>query len=303
MATVRELQGKIKIDGISRPAEPMSRHTSFRVGGPADLYVKPRTADEASRIVSLCAADSVPCFLLGGGTNILVADKGIRGIVIDMTGLDRCEVGGTRVSALGGASISRVSELARDSGLAGLEFAYSLPGSVGGAVWMNARCYDAEMSDILEYVEYVDERGIAHREEIDRSQWSYKLSPFQAGGKMILGAGMRLTPGDPGKIAALMSDHRADRERKGHFLFPCAGSVFKNNRSFGAPTGKIIDSLGLKGRRMGGAQVAPFHGNIIINTDNARARDVESLILAIEEEVERRLGLRLEREVLLVGEW
>ena len=303
VATVRELERKIKIDGISRRAEPMSRHTSFRIGGPADLYLKPRSVEEATRITSVCAADSLPCFLLGGGTNILVADKGIRGIVLDVTGLTGCDVEGTLVSALGGTPVSQVAELARDSGLAGLEFAYSLPGSLGGAVWMNARCYDAQMSDILEYVESIDERGVLHRQEIEPAQWSYKVSPFQSGGRMILRAGMRLAPGDSERIATLMSDHRADRERKGHFLYPCAGSVFKNNRDFGAPTGKIIDSLGLKGRRIGGAQVAPFHGNIIINTGQAMAHEVRSLILAIEEEVESKLGLRLEREVLLVGEW
>jgi UDP-N-acetylmuramate dehydrogenase len=297
------LKGKFKIDGISRAAEPMSGHTSFRIGGPADLYLRPHSVAEAARIASLCAAESLPCFLLGGGTNILVADDGIRGVVLDVSGLDGCEVDGTRVSALSGTPISRVSELARERGLAGLEFAYSLPGSVGGAVWMNARCYDAQMSDVLEYVEFLDDRGVVRRESIDPAQWAYKVSPFQSGGRVILRAGMRLAPGDPGRITALMEDHRADRERKGHFLYPCAGSVFKNNRSFGAPTGKIIDSLGLKGRRIGGAQIAPFHGNIIVNTDQATAREVRDLILIIEQEVERKLGLRLEREVLLVGEW
>ncbi len=280
----------------------MSRHTSFRLGGAADLYLRPRTVEEIARIAGLCKAESLPCFLLGGGTNILVADKGMRGVVLDLGGLSGCEVEGNRVSALGGTAVSQVAEVALEHGLTGLEFAYSLPGSVGGAVWMNARCYDAQMSDILDWVELLDE-GSVHREGVDPSRWSYKVSPFQSGGRVILRAGMRLAPGDRGRISALMEDHRADRERKGHFLYPCAGSVFKNNRDFGAPTGKIIDSLGLKGRRIGGAQIAPFHGNIIINTGQATAGDVRSLILLMEEEVEKRLGLRLEREVLLVGDW
>jgi len=281
----------------------MSGHTSFVIGGPADLYLVPRGVEEAARITAACARDSVPCFLLGGGTNILVADKGIRGVVMDLGSMKGCDAEGTLVSALCGTPISEVAEFARERGLSGLEFAYSLPGSLGGAIWMNARCYDRQMSDVLEYVEFLDERGEAHRERIDPSQWAYKLSPFQSGARVILRAGMRLSPGDRVAISAAMEEHRADRQRKGHFLYPCAGSVFKNNRDFGAPTGKIIDSLGLKGRRIGGAQIAPFHGNIIINTDRATATEVRSLIAMMEEEVRKKLGLRLEREVLLVGEW
>jgi UDP-N-acetylmuramate dehydrogenase len=301
------LTGKIKLDGSARDAEPMKGHTSFRIGGPADLYVAPRSPEEVARIAAWCSEQSVPCFFLGGGTNILVADRGIRGAVVDLGGLSGIEArdvpGGAVVSALSGTPVSEVAEFARDHGLRGMEFAYSLPGSIGGAVWMNARCYDREMSDILEYVEYLDERGVVRRDALDRAEWSYKRSPFQAGGKIILGAGVRLEPGSRSDIDALMRDHRSDRERKGHFLFPCAGSVFKNNRDFGAPTGKLIDSLGLKGRRIGGAQIAPFHGNIIINTGEATAADVLSLMRLMEAEVRARLGFALEREVVLVGDW
>ncbi len=281
----------------------MSRHTSFRIGGPADLYLVPRDPEEAARIAATCARESLPCFLLGGGTNILVADSGIRGVVVDLGLMGGCQAEGPIVSARCGTPVSDVAVFAKERGLSGLEFAYALPGSVGGAVWMNARCYDRQMSDILEYVEFLDEQGVIRHEKISPSQWSYKLSPFQTGARVILKAGMRLARGDPKKIAAEMEEHRADREKKGHFLYPCAGSVFKNNRNFGAPTGKIIDSLGLKGRRVGGAQIAPFHGNIIINTNNATGSEVRSLIAVMEEEAEKRLGLKLEREVLLVGEW
>ena len=303
VATLRELEGKFKIDGVSRRAEPMREHTSFRIGGPADLYLAPRSVEEVARITETCAGESLPCFLLGGGTNILVSDKGIRGVVVDLGRVAGCDVEGTLVSARCGTPISEVAALARDHGLSGLEFAYSLPGSVGGAVWMNARCYDRQMSDILESVEFLDRRGAVRLEKIDAKEWSYKISPFQSGGRVILGAGMRLEHGDAQTISAAMEAHKADRVKKGHFLHPCAGSVFKNNWDFGAPTGKIIDSLGLKGKRIGGAQIAPFHGNIIINIDQATASDVLSLILVMEEEVQKKLGLRLEREVLLVGEW
>ena len=158
-------------------------------------------------------------------------------------------------------------------------------------------------SDVLEYVEYLDGDFSPRRRGIDRAEWGYKLSPFQKGCGVILRAALRLAPGDPAEIEARMREHREDRVNKGHFLFPCAGSVFKNNWAFGAPTGKLIDTLELKGRSIGDAQVAPFHGNIIINGGAATAAEVRALIELVEEEVEKRLGFRLEREILLVGEW
>jgi UDP-N-acetylmuramate dehydrogenase len=311
VATVRELAGKIKAFGELRLQEPMSGHTSFRIGGPADMYVAPATADDAVSAAAVAAREGVPVHLLGGGTNILVADRGIRGLVVDLGRLAGIEETDGLVSALCGTPVSAVSEFALARGLTGMEFAYRLPGSVGGAVWMNARCYERQASDVLEFVETVGINAPAdgappspsRRLAIVADQWGYKRSPLQAGGALILRAGFRLQPGDQARIDAEMKDHAADRERKGHFLHPCAGSVFKNDRRLGAPTGKIIDSLGLKGRRAGGAQVAPFHGNIIINTGGATAADVLFLIELVESEVERHLGLRLEREVLLVGDW
>ena len=293
----------IKVDGRLQEGEILSGHTSFRIGGPADLFAVPDTLEEAVRIAALCARESVPCHVLGGGTNILVSDKGVRGVVMDLTLLSGLRADDTLVTALGGTPVSALAEFALARGLAGMEFAYALPGSVGGAVWMNARCYEREISDVLEFVDYLDADNGEQRLPMRRDEWHYKVSPFQRMRGVILQAGFRLAPGSPRQIEDLMQEHRQDRERKGHFLFPCAGSVFKNNRAFGAPTGVIVDSLGLKGRRIGGAQVAPFHGNIIVNTGGATARDVLSLIELVEDEVQRRRGFPLEREVLLVGDW
>jgi UDP-N-acetylmuramate dehydrogenase len=293
----------IKIGGEIRLDEPMAGHTSFRIGGPADLYALPASADDVRLILDLCARESVPCFILGGGTNILVSDKGIRGAVIDLSRLSGIGVEGTLLTAGAGAPMSDAAEAACGRGLSGMEFACRLPGTVGGAVYMNARCYDREAADVLESVEYLDADLTLRRYSMNRGDWSYKRSPFQAMTATILGACFRLAPGDAARIRAEMTEHGADRERKGHFLFPCAGSVFKNNRAFGAPTGRLIDSLGLKGRRIGGAQVAPFHGNIIINAGGATAEDVRALIECVEREVHGRLGFTLEREVELVGEW
>ncbi len=283
--------------------EPMAGHTSFRIGGPADLYVVPSTEEELVDTLRRCRQGGVPFFLLGGGTNILVADQGIRGVVVDLGRLSRIEPDGEGLAAGCGAEISVVSEAALRMGMSGLEFCYSLPGSVGGAVWMNARCYDREMGDVLRWVDYLDSDGSRRRLTMVPSQWSYKRSPFQDNDWVILRAGMALSPGDPAGIQAAMYGHREDRERKGHFRYPCAGSVFKNNRAFGEPTGKIVDSLGLKGRRIGGAQIAPYHGNIIVNTEDATAAEVRQLIELVEQQVQDRRGLRLEREVLLVGDW
>ena len=296
----------------------MKEHTSFRIGGPADLYAAPRTPEETARACALCKAHGVPILLLGGGSNLLVSDRGIRGAVIDLSGIRAMEVNGSTVSALCGTPISELSELALSHGLSGLEFAYSLPGTVGGALWMNARCYERSISDVLAHADALPLGGSGPKGAAKASpeappepvripfspgQWGYKLSPFQAMDAAILGGCFRLEEGDPARIRRMMREYRADREKKGHFLHPCAGSVFKNDRSFGAPTGKLIDQLGLKGRKAGGAQIAPYHGNIIINLGGASALDVLELIELVENEVERKLGFRLQREVILAGEW
>jgi len=293
-----------KVGVTARLDEPMAPHTSFRIGGPADLYVCPRDAAQAREVLAVCARESVPVFLLGGGTNLLVSDRGIRGAVVDLSRMAGISVRDGVVTAHAGTPVSEVSEAACAHGLSGLEFAYSLPGSVGGAVWMNARCYDAEIGDVLEQVDYLDLATLRrHRYRMRREDWAYKKSPFQDRGRLVLSASLRLKPGDPRQMRGAMQSHREDRERKGHFRYPCAGSLFKNNRAFGAPTGQLVDSLGLKGTRIGDAQVAPYHGNIFINLGAARAVEMRALIELVEAAVRDRLGFQLEREVILAGDW
>ena len=285
----------------------MSRHTTFRIGGPADLFLQPQDPAEASSLFALLASEGVPCFPLGGGANILVADRGIRGAVVDLSGLR----GSRRASGpggepllefLAGTPVSAACEEARRLGLSGLEFLYAMPGSVGGAVWMNARCYSRSVSDVLAGVELAEARGGIRVHAPSPEQFDYKISPFQRMNALILRASFRLQPGDPRAIGQAMQANRADREAKGHFLWPCAGSVWKNNRAFGEPTGRILDSLGLKGLRVGDAAVSDRHANIVVNLGRATAAEVVELMQTVEARVLERRGYRLEREVLLVGE-
>lgn len=316
VASVGKILEKIKLDGFLALEEPMSRHTSFRIGGPAEALVRPSTAEELRRLYTALKAQDVPCFLLGGGANILVADRGIRGVVLDLGSLRGLELlpspgRGTLLEAGAGTPVSEASEFAAASGGSGLEFIYSMPGSVGGAVWMNARCYGHSVCEVLRRVQYLQPDGrvgwlevdAAGQAEAPEGPWGYKRSPFQSQPWAILKAVFALAPGDPQVMQREMRRVRGDRERKGHFQYPSAGSVFKNNRDFGAPTGQIIDALGLKGRSVGAARVSDLHGNIIVNTGGATAREVLALIHLIEQEVERARGFHLEREVLLVGDW
>jgi UDP-N-acetylmuramate dehydrogenase len=285
----------------------MSRHTSFRIGGPADLYLTPENAEQAARAYKLLNNRNIPAFILGAGANILVSDLGIRGAVIDTGGLQGCSwlrsEGPTLLVAGAGTAMSEVSALALEEGLSGLEFIYAMPGSVGGSVWMNARCYGRSLSEVLRRVEYAEPSGQIVTAETQPEQFAYKHSPFQSARCLILSAAFALAPGQPEIMRERMESIEEDRKHKGHFHHPCAGSIFKNDRAFEAPTGKLIDALGLKGRCIGGACVSQLHGNIIVNRGDATADDVHQLIRLLETEVRRAYGFRLEREILLVGQW
>ncbi len=331
MNNLRDILEKINTNPHFRGSvllnEPMKLHTSFKIGGPADIFLIPETAEDIIFLTNLCNDLSLPYFILGAGANILVSDKGIRGIVISLdrfrgVSLQNLYSNGplssaqnhpstedhsfVYIQALAGTPISDVSQAALKEGLTGLEFIYSMPGSTGGAVWMNARCYGKSVSDVLFAVEYLDtskNQTELKQEIVNKEQFGYKLSPFQGKKDLILSATFRLSKGNQKSIKKEMERIKSDRETKGHFLYPCAGSVFKNNRAFGMPTGKIIEKTGLKGYKIGGAQIAPFHANIIINTGKASATDVLKLVELIEEKVFNRFGFELEREIIPVGEW
>ncbi|MDR3174171.1 MAG: UDP-N-acetylmuramate dehydrogenase [Treponema sp.] len=289
--------------------EPMADHTSFRVGGPADLWLRPggdRFPVFTEHLLRRAGEAGIPVFILGGGANIVVSDRGIRGIVLDTGGWKGIRGEGEGLYVRSGTSIEEMTGHAAAAGLSGLEFLAGMPGTLGGALWMNARCYEKSLSDVLvetEVLDMEDGKGETRRMGRRPGDFGYKKSPFQGRRTLILGALLALAGGESGEIRREMEEHIRDRELKGHYLYPSAGSVFKNNRAFGKPTGKIIDELGLLGLRIGDAQVASWHGNIIINLGRAGAADIRSLTDQIAARVKAARGIELEREILFVGDW
>lgn len=286
---------------IDRSLAPL---TSFKTGGAADLLIEPRNADELARALSDIAQQiGVQPFILGGGANIVVSDAGVREPVVRLSRLDEVAISGNRVTAGAGSPISAVAAQAADAGLAGLDFIYAMPGSTAGAVWMNARCYGSEIADILRRVHYVSYDGTSGVYEVDRSDFAYKVSPFQQADRIITAAEFELVPGDRATLWHRMRELEEDRRSKGHFDAPCAGSIFKNNRAFGAPSGALLDQLGVRGRRRGGVRVSPKHANIVINDRSGTAADIRTLVEELAAEAQRVLGIQLEPEVLFVGDW
>jgi UDP-N-acetylmuramate dehydrogenase len=294
--------------------EPMALHPTFKTGGPADLWIKPEAEDFSGwvpRFLEAARGEGIPLFVLGGGANIVAADEGIRGIVLDMGGCrGALSAGAGAFSSAGtserntlsfraGTTMDEAADYAAGRGFSGLEFLAGMPGTIGGGLWMNARCYGREMADAVYKAELLENAAfITHSPQKD--EFAYKKSPYQNRNCVILSVTFTVQEKDPLLIKKEMEEHRNDREAKGHYRFPSAGSVFKNNRAFGKPTGKIIDELGLKGHSAGGAQIAPWHGNIIINRENARSADILELVELTENRVMSELGLKLEREILLI---
>lgn len=286
----------------------MSRHTTFRIGGPADLFVAIRSTDELSQALGALRGSGIPCFILGGGANILVGDRGVRGAVLDLTGMSGIAADSEgRLEALCGTSIDALCEGALALGLEGLENFYGMPGTLGGALFMNARCYETDISDRLLSMRAISAGGEPETLAKEQGQWGYKKSPFQQGGEfsghILLSAGFGLKKGDGVRIASVMRARKLDRIAKGHYRLPCAGSMFKNNRLFGAPTGALLDRLKLRGYRIGDAEVSPWHANIFVNAGQASARDMRKLVETVMEKARAELGIELEPEVLFVGDF
>lgn len=280
--------------------EPMSRHTTFRVGGPADAMFLPASAEQVKAALRAAAAAGVPALVVGNGSNLLVRDGGLRGLVVALgERFARVRVDGNVIAAEAGAGLAQVASAAQGAGLSGLEFASGIPGTLGGGCAMNAGAYGGQLSDVL-----IDAQVLLGGEvrtlTRDAMQMGYRTTlPLREGG-VVLSARFALTPDDPEAILARMKDLNARRRDKQPLNFPSAGSVFK--RPEGHFAGALIEGAGLKGRSVGGARVSEKHAGFIVNAGGATAADVEALIRVVQDEVEAMSGLRLETEVRILGE-
>ena len=281
--------------------EPMSLHTTFQIGGPADILVIPSTAEEIINVLRYCREQKLPLFVFGLGSNILVRDKGIRGVVMKLgQGLKTIRIQDRQVYAEAGVQIAELCRVVAREGLSGLEFAEGIPGSLGGAVVMNAGAYNGEMKDVLTSVRVVDLNGTCYDFDAEQLQLGYRSSILQAGEYIVLSAALKFKPADPEAIQATMRDYAQRRSDKQPLDLPSAGSTFK--RPSGYFVGPLLEQLGLKGFQIGGAQVSTKHAGFIVNTGNARAADVLDLIEHIQETARGSLGIDLHPEVKLVGE-
>lgn len=281
--------------------EPMSKHTTFNIGGPADYLIFPADINQLIRIFGLIRQYEIPYTVLGNGSNVLVLDKGIRGAVIKFhapMSYKRCE--GNIIVAGAGAYLKHVSQFAAENGLSGMEFAVGIPGSLGGAVFMNAGAYDGEMKNVVKEVKTVTANGKLLTYGPDEFDFGYRHSVFQHNGQTICEITLELTPGDPRDIQAKMDDYTERRESKQPLEMPSAGSTFKRPQGYYA--GTLIDKTGLKGLQVGGAQISTKHAGFVVNSGQATAADVLRLIKEVQDRVYRENGVKLYPEVRIIGE-
>ena len=278
----------------------MKNYTSFKVGGPAELFLSPEDAGQTAKLVRFCEKEEIPVFVLGKGSNLLVSDRGIKGAVI-YTG-KQCGISlvdENTVRAQSGASLAQLCTFALENSLSGLEFAYGIPGTVGGAVFMNAGAYGGEMKDVLLNSEYVSTDGTSGELDNEAMELSYRHSAYENSNLVITAASVRLAPADRNEIKSTMNDILARRKEKQPLEYPSAGSTFK--RPEGNFAGALIEQCGLKGVSVGGAQVSEKHAGFIINRGGATAADILSLIKHVQARVKAQMGVSLETEIRLIG--
>ncbi len=293
---------QLKKDNITvNTDECMKNHTSFRIGGNADCYCEVRDTDSLRKTIFLCKKHSVPYFILGSGSNLLVSDKGIDGLVIHLSGeFNEITLAEDNVIRCGaGSTLARLCNFAKNMSLGGLEFAWGIPGSVGGAVYMNAGAYDGEIKDTAIAVDYMDSSGNIKRCRDDELDFSYRHSVFTDTDNIILRASFRLTPRAQDKIYERMQELMERRKEKQPINHPSAGSVFKRPENGYAAA--LIEECGLKGYEYGGAQVSPKHAGFIVNDNGASAEDVLGLIEHIQKVVKEKKNVELCCEVRFVG--
>lgn len=283
-------------------AEPMSRHTTFRIGGPAELFLVPKSTEEIAGIFKICREEGIPWFVLGNGSNLLVSDKGYQGVVIQLyKGFGEVKVQGCQITAQAGALLSQIAAAAREESLTGFEFAGGIPGTLGGAVVMNAGAYGGEMKDVIKEVTVLTRKGEIRTLQAEELAMGYRTSAIKEAGYIVLSAVLSLEKGDKEQIKARMQELAGMRSSKQPLQYPSAGSTFKRPEGYFA--GKLIMDSGLRGYQVGGAQVSEKHCGFVINTGNATARDVRNLMADVQRIVEEKYGVKLEPEVKFLGDF
>ena len=282
--------------------EPMKTHTTFRVGGPADYFVIPRSGSELARLVKVCREYGMPYYIIGNGSNLLVSDTGYRGVIIQCyQSMGDVRVEGDRIIAGAGALLSQIASKALEAELTGFEFAAGIPGTLGGACVMNAGAYGGEMKDVLEQVTVLDDTGemlVLSKDELDMG---YRTSRIARQGYIVLEAVICLSKGEKQKIREHMDELRKKRVSKQPLEYPSAGSTFKRPEGYFA--GKLIEDTGLRGFQVGGAQVSQKHCGFVINKENATAAEINELMKQVSDRVKEKFGVSLEPEVKKLGEF
>ena len=284
----------IKID------EKLSEYVNFKVGGQADILLIPNSKEQVIKSIKICKENNIPFYLIGNGSNILVRDGGFRGVVLSLKNVKNIYVDGEKIEAECGVMLKEVSDKAIENSLTGFEFACGIPGTIGGAVFMNAGAYDGEISKVIESAEVIDENCNIIRLSREELDFGYRSSLVMKKGYTVLSAVFKLEKGQVKTIKELIEDLTNKRESKQPLEYPSAGSTFK--RPTGYFAGKLIQDAGLKGYSIGGAAVSEKHSGFVINKGNATAKDITDLIKHIQDEVKKQFGVDLHPEVRIIGE-
>jgi UDP-N-acetylmuramate dehydrogenase len=281
--------------------ERLSQHTTMKIGGPADIFIEPASLENIQKVMTFLKERQIPWRAIGRGSNLLVSDKGIEGVVIKLgSGLDHLTINDSKITVGGGHSLVSLSTLISKKGLSGLEFASGIPGSVGGAVYMNAGAHGSDISKILTKAHILFDDGSVEWLSNDEMEFTYRTSVLQKKRPgIVLEAEFQLTKGDKTAIVSQMQKNKDYRKETQPWNFPCAGSIFRNPLPNYA--GKLIEDAGLKGFQMGGAKISEMHGNFIVNAGNATAKDVLDLIQYIKDTILNLYGIKMETEVEIIG--
>lgn len=282
--------------------EPMNRHTTFRIGGPADYFLLPSSSEEVKGILEICKEESLQYFILGNGSNLLVSDEGYRGVIIQLyRNYGGLTVEGTEIRAGAGVMLSQIAATARNESLTGFEFAGGIPGTLGGAVVMNAGAYGGELKDVLKEAVVMDREGNIFTVPVEKLAMGYRTSLVKTAGYLVLEAVISLKKGSQEEIRDTMKDLTDRRISKQPLEYPSAGSTFKRPEGYFA--GKLIMDAGLRGYQVGGAQVSEKHCGFVINKGNATAADVCRLMADVQAKVQEQFGVTLEPEVKFLGDF